>query len=398
MKAITTSLITFILSLLTSFLSAQTVGDQGALKLDGYGAKLIVYDTVFANMASGSWGAVVKFDSLSNNSNTYQRIMYKEGVLELFYSKTYNRFESEIVINGIRYEVTTDSATFPIEEGVWYYLFATYDGDVLKLYANGNLVDENNTPNGYIDNNSGDWGIGGRVGYNTWTFKGEIDEAFLIKAVVDSATIAEFECNAFDTASAYNSNIVSYYQFNYVDDYTSTDSWYDIPANFDNNAEWVSGGVRDDKLILEFDGQQLIPNVDGDEYAWYRNGTKISGENGNTLTITENGSYSLLLVKGNCMYYSDTLNIISNGIDEDLFSNKTSVYPNPSEGNLTVSFSEELKEGQLTIYSITGNIIYNKTFNNTKNIYIDGLNEKGIFILTVSAGNKTIHHQKLILN
>jgi bacillolysin len=81
----------------------------------------------------------------------------------------------------------------------------------------------------------------------------------------------------------------------------------------------------------------------------------------------------------------------------DLSSNsKYSIYPNPTSGKLTIR-SELLNNNpiQITIFNISGSVIYNKSFNTIEAIIDLSGNPAGVYILKISDGTEVII-QKLI--
>ncbi len=384
-------IILFLIS--TNFVIAKNTEEQGTLSLNGMGAKVVVPGASSTNLKSGSWGAFVKLDVLGN---TYQRIIYKNGELELFYHGSEKKFEAEIVVNGRRYEVNTDSSVFTIVEGVWYSLFATYDGDVLKLYVDGNLVDTNDLPDGDIDNNLGDWGIGAAANNSSYSFNGQIDEVILLDTVVDENTIKEFKCNEFDNSSIYYDNIVAYYQFDNTGESETRDSRFGTVATFNSGANIISGGIINEKLQLIKEDNQLKSNIEGDEYRWYYNGNIIEGASDKIITIAEDGLYSLQLSRGNCTL-SDEVNIGLTSLSNQINSNEIILYPNPSNGAFNINFASEVYNGKLTIYSVSGNVEYEMPIKNQKRIEVKDF-KKGIYILKISNDKKVIYYQKLLVH
>ncbi|MFN8287692.1 MAG: T9SS type A sorting domain-containing protein [Chitinophagales bacterium] len=89
----------------------------------------------------------------------------------------------------------------------------------------------------------------------------------------------------------------------------------------------------------------------GASFIWYLNGTFIPNANDSTYVVTQTGDYMVATTNGSCQKYSNSVNVIVNGI-EDAQDNALSVYPNPATELLIISCDEEIETAE--VYSITG--------------------------------------------
>ncbi len=90
----------------------------------------------------------------------------------------------------------------------------------------------------------------------------------------------------------------------------------------------------------------------GASFAWHLNGTLIPNANDSTYVATQSGNYTVSTTNGNCMKYSDNLNVTVIGITDEEDNSKLSVYPNPVTELLILSCDEEIET--VEVYSITG--------------------------------------------
>lgn len=108
--------------------------------------------------------------------------------------------------------------------------------------------------------------------------------------------------------------------------------------------------------------------------------------------------YRLMIINQDGLkYYSNLLNIENNNNNSDI---TFSVYPNPSNGIVNLSFENEIKEkSEMYIYDIDGKIVKNLIIdNNSKEFKFDLKNEPdGIYFLKVISGDY-IKVEKLILS
>ncbi len=95
-------------------------------------------------------------------------------------------------------------------------------------------------------------------------------------------------------------------------------------------------------------------------YQWYFNGTPINGATSQSYTATQNGSYTVEISDSNgCTAMSSPINITISGINKDIEEINFAVYPNPASNNFTIQTENTSHTYNVTISSITGNIVYN---------------------------------------
>ena len=141
-----------------------------ALNFDG-NDYVSIPDSDVLNISEGTWEAWLRFDALPSSTN----IMNPLAKAQQYWIHVSGADEIRVKINvgGMRYEATTDTSF--IETGVWYHVAGTYDGETLKLYVDGALIDTNEVPSGPIQTTTNILAIG------TWSslidfFRGDIDE------------------------------------------------------------------------------------------------------------------------------------------------------------------------------------------------------------------------------
>lgn len=99
--------------------------------------------------------------------------------------------------------------------------------------------------------------------------------------------------------------------------------------------------------------------------------------------------------------YVDSARVITIGIDEIERQKDLVVYPNPTTGTIYIQLNEFDSQGSLSVYDISGHIIFQKQILNstTSTVQIDlkslGLSS-GIFFLTYISDNK-IHRAKVVV-
>ncbi len=102
-------------------------------------------------------------------------------------------------------------------------------------------------------------------------------------------------------------------------------------------------------------------------YQWYLNGTLITGATSQTYTMTQNGSYTVVVTNaaGCASLASSALNVTNLGINELSEGNSLTLYPNPNDGQFTVSFNAPVKKNyKLKLVNALGQLVFEKSLTN----------------------------------
>jgi hypothetical protein len=137
---------------------------------------------------------------------------------------------------------------------------------------------------------------------------------------------------------------------------------------------------------------------------WYHNGTAIAGATGQTYTATISGNYTCIVTLLGCSSaVSNTINIVITGTGDKSAENALSIYPNPSEGQFTLSIRGQNQETRynLVILNNLGVSIFElndvkvrDTF--SKNIDLRPLPD-GVYTVILRNGDQTII-RKVVIN
>ena len=136
----------------------------------------------------------------------------------------------------------------------------------------------------------------------------------------------------------------------------------------------------------------LTANQTGASYRWLdcdNSNAVINGETSQNFTATVTGNYAVEITVGNCVDTSACENIVVVGIDEESTNFNVSIFPNPTNGLITINFNDGLnQETNYTITSIEGKVVTTQTNILTNNVVIDLSNEsKGVYFLKINNGN-----------
>lgn len=137
-------------------------------------------------------------------------------------------------------------------------------------------------------------------------------------------------------------------------------------------------------------------------FQWYQNGVLINGATNNTYTITASDYYSLVVTNSfGCYNNSDTVFVTKVGISENIFVNDFSLFPNPNNGEFTVSFGMvTIANVKITITDLIGKVVYQKDEGEQNGkierfVNLSELN-KGMYLFNLQAGKVQINKRIII--
>lgn len=84
----------------------------------------------------------------------------------------------------------------------------------------------------------------------------------------------------------------------------------------------------------------LLTSTASNFYQWYKNDVEIPFATQQTYRVLETGDYKVMITDvSGCSNVSDTINVVVLGINGSLAITNTVIYPNPSSGNYTLSYT-----------------------------------------------------------
>jgi hypothetical protein len=137
-------------------------------------------------------------------------------------------------------------------------------------------------------------------------------------------------------------------------------------------------------------------------YQWYLNNIAIGGATGQTVVPVSNGDYTVMITDAHgCQSISSAFNVNYLAINEVGPLQSVSVYPNPTEGNVTVDLSS-VKAGSLTMkaFDMNGRVLYENENHDLsgQKVQLDlQLLQQGVYFLQISDGKSSVY-RKLIIN
>ena len=188
---------------------------------------------------------------------------------------------------------------------------------------------------------------------------------------VASCGAYEFNGNVLTQAGTYIDTIPNYYGADSIITLSLTFNTLDIEV------------IQDQAVLISKD------SLDAHQWINCDNGyAPIAGETGRIFTANGTGHYAVIVSNGECVDTSAIYAITINGFDENTFSRNISLYPNPSDGFVSLDLGKEYAKVEITITAVDGRIQNKYTLKHVKVTSLNLPEHAGIYIVMVTSGNE----------
>jgi PKD repeat protein len=143
----------------------------------------------------------------------------------------------------------------------------------------------------------------------------------------------------------------------------------------------------------------LSSNQLGATYQWINcknDNSIIVGETNKDFTPTENGNYAVNISLNGCTATSNCTSIETLTLETIISSKGVNIYPIPTKGIINVELTD-LKETELSIYNVTGQIILTKKINEKETKLDLSTFDNGVYFLNFK-NNDSVSSKKIILD
>jgi hypothetical protein len=126
--------------------------------------------------------------------------------------------------------------------------------------------------------------------------------------------------------------------------------------------------------------------TDSASYTWLNcdDFSIIAGEMAQSFTPVENGSYAVIVEENGCVDTSACIEISTIGAIESSFAHNFSLYPNPTNGKVHLSFTQTQEELTISLYALNGQLIQEERFNGLSQLGFEVEAPAGMYLLNIS--------------
>lgn len=142
----------------------------------------------------------------------------------------------------------------------------------------------------------------------------------------------------------------------------------------------------------------ITANAQGAAYQWIdcdNNNAPISGETGQSFTATSNGNYAVIVTENNCSDTSACASITTVGVEEIGWGVDFVVHPNPTNGDITLSFTDIQQDAHIEVRDVQGRLTSSKKCSNVNQVPIELGTAKGVYFVSVRLKGQ-VHIERVV--
>jgi hypothetical protein len=135
----------------------------------------------------------------------------------------------------------------------------------------------------------------------------------------------------------------------------------------------------------------LTANVEDAEYQWYNceNEQPVEGADGRSFDPEVDGEYFVMITKNGCSEASDCYPVFATNISEVDLASQVSIFPNPNNGNFSITFSEQMKDIEVKVTDLRGRVISKKRFSEISKTEMQINEESGMYLVHIKSAKGT---------
>ena len=133
-------------------------------------------------------------------------------------------------------------------------------------------------------------------------------------------------------------------------------------------------------------GFVLTANTIGASYQWLdcdKDYSEITDEVNRAFSATQNGHFAVSVTQNSCVDTSICYTITGVGILENNFDSDIVLYPNPTNGKITVNLGEVLDQFTVKILDLEGRVISESNYKNTEEFEMNIDASAGVYLMTI---------------
>jgi len=170
------------------------------------------------------------------------------------------------------------------------------------------------------------------------------------------------------------------------------------------NTQGCDSTITLDLTIITIDtsvtqsGASLTANDVNVSYQWVdcgNNYSALSGETNSIYTATTTGEYAVVLTNNNCVDTSSCYLVDFSSVSDNEGAD-FKIYPNPSIGTVNLKFGAFEESIKVSVYTVSGQIVFEELYFNTKNVTFNLEGETGVYFLRIKDKNGICSIKKII--
>ncbi len=198
-------------------------------------------------------------------------------------------------------------------------------------------------------------------------------------------SITETACNSYTSPSGKVWTVSGMYQ-----DTVSNDQGCDSIISIDLTINSVNVNVTTN-------GDTIMTQESDARYQWLDcpNFGIVSGETNSSFITLKSGEYAVEITKTGCVDTSDCVSVQNSSVGS-LNAAKLTIYPNPSNGSVTISLENGSEQLTIQQFDLFGKLVSTSTYNNQSHIDFELVGETGTYILSISDSSKVTQNHLII--
>lgn len=382
-----------------SFFPNENLRAQNAITLDGTDDFI---QTNYTGITGNGARTVEAWIKTTANAAANQQVITDWGA-----NATGSRFTFNILNNNaLRLEVNGSGVygTIPVNNGQWHHVAVVYDPAAttkVSLYVDGVLDVAGNLTTTVNTGSTVKLRVGKRID-DAKFFQGTIDE---VRVWNVARTVSEIAGNKDIEFCSPQSNLVAYYKLNEgtaagtntgitsVADFSGSNNAGTLnnlalsgtSSNFTAGAALTQTSINN-TLTNNSGVLTATENGAGTTYQWLdcNNGNSpVASATNQTFTPVASGSYAVRITKNGCVATSACELVSVLATNQVNFKNAISLYPNPTSDNTSVQLGETYESINVTLRTITGQIVSQHNFKNTNAFNLNVKEAAGIYFVSV---------------
>ncbi|MFT6322544.1 MAG: hypothetical protein ACJA2N_001445 [Salibacteraceae bacterium] len=115
---------------------------------------------------------------------------------------------------------------------------------------------------------------------------------------------------------------------------------------------------------------------------------EIGGATSQSYIPKVSGDYAVIVSKNGCSDTSMCYGVVHVGIIENDFGSELLVYPNPTDGNVSIDLGNTYASVLVNLLDLNGKVIQSKTYNNSQILSVQIEHPAGVYLLVIESGNR----------